>query len=412
MVSAQQPGSISTNAVSLSLSNVLTHLLQFFHKNTHCIPHTGAANPAGATRGSIEMTARNIPGTSEFGIGTGLIQNIMQDVNRHSSIQQRNVSMTPHSMVSNPNTHRVLPQHTQLQAHEGFREKIRGVLNNALSNKEFVVILYSNHLFANMLTSPRPCISCLRKTPTTRLVVAPCQHHYCSDCLCRMGKMALKDLDSFPVRCCGQEISVKKVVSNMQGPERDTYRKRSEEYALPPPERWYCPFPNCGQWIHPRNLTTRSNPLKCPHCDVAICVDCRDLAHQGRNCAKDPGLAAILSLARDKNWQRCFNCGFVVEKLDGCTHIVCKCRAEFWYVTSNSPNFVEKILISSSYGCGHSLNSCTCETNPRYIIRRDPPHLTPEQDAMILAAVREEVRARQETQARVTTREVNEDGNS
>lgn len=150
-----------------------------------------------------------------------------------------------------------------------------------------------------------------------------------------MGKLALTDHDKFPVKCCGQELPAQEVASTMKSSEQRRYSNRREEHVVPPQERVYCPFPSCGEWIHPRYLTIKAKPLKCPHCNKLICLHCRDLAHPNRECASDPSLAEMLSLARDNNWQRCYNCGFLVEKLDGCAHMICKCRAEFWYVYSS-----------------------------------------------------------------------------
>lgn len=51
--------------------------------------------------------------------------------------------------------------------------------------------------------------------------------------------------------------------------------------------------------------------------------------------APSPELAPLLALQRSKGWQWCPGCGHLVEKRDGCWHMVCRCGCSF------------------CYGCGH-----------------------------------------------------------
>ena len=145
-----------------------------------------------------------------------------------------------------------------------------------------------------------------------------------------MASIAMKTKTLFPVRCCGQEIPAKPVGSTMSIRERKLYISRIDEHAVPAADRWYCPQTYCHRWIHPRNLVPLK-PLKCPHCRALICLNCRDLAHNSRACVVDSSLDEVLLIARQKHWQRCFSCHTLVEKIEGCRHMQCVCKAEFWY---------------------------------------------------------------------------------
>ena len=67
---------------------------------------------------------------------------------------------------------------------------------------------------------------------------------------------------------------------------------------------------------------------RCPECDVAVCPDCRQEAHDGP-CA-DALAGRDAAVWRDK-WQRCPDCRNLVEKSAACDHMTCRCGARFCY---------------------------------------------------------------------------------
>ena len=186
-------------------------------------------------------------------------------------------------------------------------------------------------LFA-ILRCSRTCVCCNEQVQTTRIVFGPCEHKYCTRCIRTMASLAMEDKSRFPIKCCSEEIPAKRIASALNSRNRKIYLAQRAEYEFPPSERWYCPHPNCCRWIHPRDLISRSKPLKCPHCRATICIKCRDLAHGERECVIDDTLPNILAVARRNHWQRCFRCHALVEKTGGCIHMKCICKAEFWYV--------------------------------------------------------------------------------
>ena len=172
-------------------------------------------------------------------------------------------------------------------------------------------------------------MGCFQEIQNSKLITAPCEHQYCRQCIKEMGRVALKEIARFPVRCCSQEIPAYKVASAMSSRARKIYIMRKDEHAVLPEERLYCPQPNCRRWISTRGLTTKSK-VRCPHCRTPVCSNCRDIAHGDRECARDPALEEVLGVARRYRWQRCYNCHVIVEKMTGCLHMTCHCSAEFW----------------------------------------------------------------------------------
>jgi len=56
--------------------------------------------------------------------------------------------------------------------------------------------------------------------------------------------------------------------------------------------------------------------------------------HKSRECPKDPEIAKLIEQAKERGWQRCFNCNSMVELKEGCNHMTCRCLAEFCMVCS------------------------------------------------------------------------------
>jgi hypothetical protein len=213
------------------------------------------------------------------------------------------------------------------------------------------------------------CASCCQEVQAGKSLTAPCGHNFCRTCLRQMALTALETTDQFPVKCCGKEIPPTAVIRALGSRNRRRYTARSDEYAIPPSERLYCPRTKCGRWINPKYQINRLTHKVCPHCRVKICPNCRDLVHGTRECSYDPGLQSVLELAKNENWQRCFGCHAVVEKIYGtCDHVVCRCRTEFWYVHLSKIGLKgSQSMLSAdhvSYQCGARYRSCNCSGAP------------------------------------------------
>lgn len=184
---------------------------------------------------------------------------------------------------------------------------------------------------SNTLTLHR-CTGCFQKVPTSKLLTAPCEHQFCPSCLRRMSSTALNSPEMFPAKCCFQEIPAKSLMEVMSSRNKKRYIIRWEENSIPAIERLYCPRARCGRWIPPKCSEARLGYCVCPHCRAKVCSKCGDLFHLGWSCSHDSETKATLELAKENNWQRCSNCLYLVEKVDGCNHIICRCGHQFWYV--------------------------------------------------------------------------------
>ncbi|EXJ89989.1 hypothetical protein A1O3_03056 [Capronia epimyces CBS 606.96] len=178
------------------------------------------------------------------------------------------------------------------------------------------------------------CISCFDEFPKTQTAQLICTHSYCKTCLTTLVTIALQNEASYPPKCCLTVIPLQTALLLLSSKQREVYREKAAEYAVPPQDRWYCPNQKCLKWIHPSKIQGKRNlHQKCPHCATKICGLCRGSAHERfGDCPQDFDLEATITLAELEGWHRCFKCRTMVERITGCRHMTCKCGAQFCYV--------------------------------------------------------------------------------
>lgn len=117
--------------------------------------------------------------------------------------------------------------------------------------------------------------------------------------------------------------------------------------AIQGPAMLYCPFKECSApvLVDDGIAVTKS---KCPHFSRLLRAHCKAPWHSGISCEEFQKLRVedreredimLLKLSKNKKWQRCRNCGQVVERIDGCLFI--KCRFSFILVCNCSSSFAE-----------------------------------------------------------------------
>ncbi|CAN6559751.1 unnamed protein product [Malus baccata var. baccata] len=89
---------------------------------------------------------------------------------------------------------------------------------------------------------------------------------------------------------------------------------------------------------HDENEVVRQS--ECPNCKRCFCAQCLAPWHVGIDCTefqklnKDEREAEdimLRNLVQKKNWRRCPNCRFYVERMEGCNLMVCRCGSYFCY---------------------------------------------------------------------------------
>ncbi len=194
----------------------------------------------------------------------------------------------------------------------------------------------------------RPCICCREDytTDTSTLHTLPCGHCYCRDCLSTMVEQSITDESKMPPRCCTQPIPSAIIKLVLPREKQQLFLKSVLQYSTPWESRLFCPNTTCGEFIPPpasktipnkshAKQTSSTNPFEtlCPACYTLICTMCKRPAHPpGQDCPSDPAADAVLRLGERAGWRRCYRCRSLVELAQGCTHMTCRCKAQFCYI--------------------------------------------------------------------------------
>ena len=175
------------------------------------------------------------------------------------------------------------------------------------------------------------CTCCFDDVPFKNAVDLPCRHQYCQPCFSQLVGTAIQSEDTFPPKCCIQEIPRRILDTHLSSKEMSEYDEKALEYAVAVGSRYYCGSPKCAKWIDTRKAHRSNGALRCPHCQFWMCTSCRGSQHSAnQDCPQDFGLGAALQQAERAGWRRCYSCRTMVELNTGCRHITCKCKAEFW----------------------------------------------------------------------------------
>ncbi|KAB5578460.1 hypothetical protein GE09DRAFT_1214631 [Coniochaeta sp. 2T2.1] len=138
-------------------------------------------------------------------------------------------------------------------------------------------------------------------------------------CLRTQVRNALRQGDAgWPPRCCAPDEGVigEGVVEWLgDGALTTFYRRRRAEMGVPVGDRVYCHVLTCSSFIPPAHHRTEEGGVN----RIAEC-----------QCPQDPEMEAVMQTIEQHGYQFCSNCNAVVERIDGCNHIIC--RHEFCYL--------------------------------------------------------------------------------
>ncbi|KAI0102468.1 hypothetical protein GGR51DRAFT_291576 [Nemania sp. FL0031] len=176
-----------------------------------------------------------------------------------------------------------------------------------------------------------------------RWLLLPCGHIYCRYCLARIFETAIQ-FGRFPAKCC-EPITLLSV----EGLLPEALVDRYEEAASL--NNTYCHKENCHVFIPQREM--HEDFVNCPRCGAGTCTHCKKAAHDGA-CPLYEDEKEILGLAESMGWRRCNVCGIIVERIEGCSHMICTCGAQF------------------CYDCGRRWNTCSCDyIGPLEMVHQD-----------------------------------------
>ncbi|KAG8988921.1 hypothetical protein FRB94_000325 [Tulasnella sp. JGI-2019a] len=173
------------------------------------------------------------------------------------------------------------------------------------------------------------CVPCIREYIQTKLGEIPA-----SGSVGQTGTFAIKCPecprldDSFGGWMIGDEVAE----MALDRDTLDTWRMRKFLASM---SQFYCPNPSCSIVMEVPELDNVTM-AECPMCHIGMCFQCRTAWHSGLTCEEYKALKAatpedrmVDELAKANQWRRCPNCKMVVERNQGCLHMVCRCGAQF-----------------------------------------------------------------------------------
>ncbi|KAL0475201.1 hypothetical protein QR685DRAFT_432313 [Neurospora intermedia] len=181
------------------------------------------------------------------------------------------------------------------------------------------------------------CICCREEFAQENHLVQtlPCGHTYCQNCLAVMINQSTTDESKMPPRCCTQPIPSSIIKTILTREEQQAFLKAVLQYSTPWESRIFCPNPACGEFIPPRAKLDPKHPFEtmCKTCKMRVCLICKRSAHRlGQDCPEDIELETVLKMGEKSGWRRCYKCRNLVELTQGCTHMTCRCKAQFCYI--------------------------------------------------------------------------------
>lgn len=243
----------------------------------------------------------------------------------------------------------------------GLKEKVPG-LDLSLNIRRQVVILHGNkelkpkveemifeiarssHHLVERFDSGPSCPICLCEVEDGYRLEG-CGHLFCRLCLVEQLDSAIKNQGTFPVCCthsdCGDPILLTDLRSLLLGDKLDDIFRASLGAFVATSGGTYrfCPSPDCPSIYRVADPGSAGEPYVCGACYSETCTRCHLEYHPYLSCERykefkeDPD-SSLKEWCRGKEEQvkSCPWCGYVIEKVDGCNHIECKCGKHVCWV--------------------------------------------------------------------------------
>ncbi|XP_031392648.1 probable E3 ubiquitin-protein ligase RNF144A-B isoform X2 [Punica granatum] len=188
------------------------------------------------------------------------------------------------------------------------------------------------------------CEICAEKKQTCEMmrINKKCVHSFCSVCIAKHVKTRVAD-NQVTVPCpgldCEHKVEFEVCVGILPKDVLDAWDKKLCEALILEDHKFYCPFRDCSAMLV-NDCEKVIEQSECPHCHRLFCAQCRVPWHTGVACMEFQALnedergsddLLLRKLANEKNWRRCPQCKFFVERTQGCPHIICRCKFEFCY---------------------------------------------------------------------------------
>jgi len=145
-----------------------------------------------------------------------------------------------------------------------------------------------------------------------------CNCPECTTCIKKRFLDYIKGVYPLP-RCCEDLIDIFDFPSHVISEQiRLDFEEKKAELATPNPT--YCFELTCQTFINPKYITPNSKAT-CTVCNAETCTKCKNQFHDGE-CVVDEELARLKEFAKAEGYQQCSRCNRMVERSEGCDHMM------------------------------------------------------------------------------------------
>jgi len=121
------------------------------------------------------------------------------------------------------------------------------------------------------------CVACCKKLPDSELYINSCSHAYCSKCIDRLFRNAIRDDSLWPPQCCKTVMPIESIEHLLNEDLVPLVNARQVKMSVPILERTYCV--NCSAFVVQENI--HENVAICQDCHGLTCTECKEAAHDG-----------------------------------------------------------------------------------------------------------------------------------
>lgn len=196
------------------------------------------------------------------------------------------------------------------------------------------------------------CVICLEETDQEKMfTIDGCLHKYCFSCMKQHVEAKLHSgiLPKCPHESCKSELNVISCEKFLTQKLIEIMKQRIREASIPVAEKVYCAYPRCSALMSKGEISDfarRENvgermfgARKCMKCHGLFCVNCKVPWHENMTCKEykrlnpypQPEDAKLKTLATRNLWRQCVKCNHMIELVEGCYHMTCRCGYQFCY---------------------------------------------------------------------------------
>ena len=194
------------------------------------------------------------------------------------------------------------------------------------------------------------------------VALGECDDIYCAQCFLTYLRGLIHE-KKYPIKCpgCGKELDAWKCASMLDTHDKEASLKLQqlaiEKMALGGVK--YCANKKCN---NPFEFAGGEHAcVSCPLCGVGTCGKCGLVWHEGKTCEQAIGATELAQMAKENNWRHCPACSELIERIDGCNFVRCKCGAGFCFNCGKQYVKLGGGFMGGRAGNTHGVPSCKCK---------------------------------------------------